>query len=353
MMDYTLRQHGRAALDFLSSFGPAVKDLIQQQHAALDAKGLDDATLSDDLDERAAEIEGVLKAVPAFRAANLLGEWHAEHHGRVAKDAFEEIHDDLSPEFDRLSKGATELHPNPTLKIPKYWDYPIHRTTGGWDGHRHMGFIHGCLVQRILDKNTSPPTSGVTVPDAYAVRRQVAEQAPRRDYEHIVDVGCQSGLYTLKLAEVFPDAHITACDISIAQLEQVQRNANTHGHTWTLLHADACATDLEDQSCDLFTSYILLHELPQHVIREVVQEGFRILRPGGDLLFADVAPYSELGKRAEWRTDYLARFGGEPYWRGSATIDMVQILKDAGFADIRYDGMPPSNFPWITCARKP
>ena len=353
MMDYTLRQHGRATLDFISSFGPTVQQLLKEQHAALDAAGLNEDTLADDLEERAQQIEGVLGKVSAFRTANVVGEWHAEHHGRIAATAFSEIQEDLAPEFERLSKGATTLTPNPDLKVPQYWRYPIHRTTGGWDGHRHMGFIHGCLIQRIMDKTTAPPTAGIEIPDRNVIRRQAAEQAPRRDYDHIVDVGCQTGLYTLKLAEVFPEARITACDISIAQLEQAQRNANAQCHTWTLLQADASATGLDDESCDLFTSFIILHELPVNVISDILREGFRVLKPGGDVLFADVAPYSELTKTAAWRTDYMAKFGGEPYWRGSATMDMVGLLEEIGFTEIKYYGLPPNNFPWITSARKP
>lgn len=353
MMNYTLRQHGRATLDFLSSFGPAVQGLLEQQNTALEAAGLHEESLDDDLDKRAEQIEGVLKTVGAFRASNLIGEWHAEHHARTAAAAFTDIKEDLAPDFDRLSEGATNLEENPDLDVPKYWPYPIHRTTGGWDGHRHMGFIHGCLIQRIMDKSTAPPTAGVEIRDAHAVRSEVAEQAPRRDYHHIVDIGCQTGLYTLKLAEVFPNASISACDISIAQLEQAQRNANSCGYAWNLIQADASATGLGDASCDLFTSYILLHELPVNAIRDILREGFRVLQSGGDILFADVAPYTELDKKAAWRTDYMARYGGEPFWRGAATMDMPALLQKTGFTDIKCYGLPPNNFPWITYGRKP
>ena len=354
MMDYTLRQHGRATLDFLASFGPSIGPLMKDQQQALDKAGLNDETLADDLDERARQIEGVLEKVPAFRATNLVGEWHGEHHAPTAAAAFAEIKEDLAPAFERLAQGGTTLVANPDLEIPKYWPYPIHRTTGGWDGHRHMGFIHGELIHRyIVGKSAKPPAAGSAPTDIYTDRKNFAEQAPRRDYTHVVEVGCSSGPYTLKLAEVFPDAKITAMDISLAQLEQAQRNGNMLGHSWSLLQADGRHTGLDDASCDLFTSYIILHELPVDVISDILREGFRTLQSGGDLLFGDVAPYNALNKTAAWRTDYMARYGGEPFWRGSSTMNMVGLMEDIGFVDVKYEGMAPNNYPWVTYGRKP
>jgi SAM-dependent methyltransferase len=354
MMNYTLRQHGRATLDFLSSFSPSIAPLMEDQQEALDSAGLNDETLAGDLDERAKQIESVLAKVPAFRTANLVGEWHGEHHGRTAAAAFEEIKEELAPYFEKLASGGTTLAYEADLDVPKYWPYPIHRTTGGWDGHRHMGFIHGELVHRyIVSKATKPPAAGGKATDIYADRKNFAEQAPRRDYAHVVEIGCSSGPYTMQLAEVFPEAKISACDISIAQLEQAQRNGNLAGHSWNLLHADGCATGLDEDSCGLFTSYILLHELPVKVIEGVLREGFRALESGGDLLFGDVAPYNALSKTGAWRTDYMATYGGEPFWRGSSTMDMVGLMEEIGFVDVKYEGMPPNNYPWLTYGRKP
>ncbi len=353
-MDYVLRQHGRATLDFLSSFGGVMGSLLTDQQAALDTAKLNNETLPNDLDERSVEIEAALGKVPAFRAANVIGEWHAEHHARIAAEAFEEIQEDIMPSLDALAEGDTILTPDQDLQVPKYWLYPVHRTTGGWDGHRHMGFIHAELIYRyVVGKNARAPAAGGVAGDIFTERKAFAQEAPRRDYEHIVEIGCSSGFYTMQLAEVFPGAMISAYDISIAQLEQAQRNGNALGRAWSLFQGDAQATGLADESCDLFTSFIILHELPVDVIENILREGFRVLKPGGDLMFGDVAPYHTLDKISEWRTDYHARYGGEPYWRGASTTDMVGLLEDIGFVDAKSYGVAPTNFPWVTHGRKP
>lgn len=355
MLDYKLRQSGRAGLDFLSAFGAVMPVLNQKQSAALAKAGLtDDAKLADDLDARAAQIEGALEQEPAFRAANLIGEWHAEQHARLAAAAFDEIEPELRPQFEALSKGKTTLTPDPNLEPPKYWRYPVHRTTGGWDARAHMGFIHGELIHRyVVGKAPRPPAAGSVAADIYAQRDLMAQQAPRRDYRKILEIGCSSGPYTAALAKTFPEAEIWACDISIAQLEQAQRNGNHGGHAWRLFQADGRRTGQPDNSFDLVTSYIILHELPVEVICDILKEGYRVLKPGGDLLFGDVAPYSAMSKLNAWRTDYLAKYGGEPFWRGSSTMDMVGAMKDAGFVDVKYEGVGPAKYPWITYGRKP
>ncbi|MBP01360.1 MAG: hypothetical protein CMM25_00915 [Rhodospirillaceae bacterium] len=354
MMKYNLRQHGRATLDFLSSFGSVIGPLMQKQNKILSSANLDDSNLSDDLDTRSQQIESVLSKSNSFRTTNLVGEWHAEHHAPSAAAAFAEIREELQKQFTSLKTGNTKLTRNSLLKIPKYWRYPIHRTTGGWDGHPHMGFIHGELIHRyVVGKSMKPPAAGNLKTDIYADRKNFAEQAPRRDYKNIMEIGCSSGPYTAKLSEVFPQATIAACDISIAQLEQAQRNGNTLNKSWKLFQADGRQTNANDESYDLFTSYILLHEMPVEAITELIKEGYRVLKSGGDLLFGDVAPYSALDKVSAWRTDYMARYGGEPFWRGSSTIDIVAIMEKVGFVDIKYYGMKPHNYPWVSYGRKP
>jgi SAM-dependent methyltransferase len=355
MFDYKLRQSGRAALDFLAAFGAVSGPFLKAQNDALSKVGLDkDENLADDLDERAGQIERVLEDVPAFRATGLMSEWHAEHHARIAAEAFSEIEADVKPTFEKLKQGKTTLTIDPSFQPDKYWLYPVHRTTGGWDGHPHMGFVHGELVHRyVVGKAPRPPAAGGIASDIYATRKQFAEEAPRRDYEKILEIGCSSGPYTGKLAEVFPKAEIHACDISVAQLEQAQRNGNALGHAWKLFQADGRDTKQPSESYDLVTSFIILHELPVDVIGDILRESYRILKPGGDLLFGDVAPYSAMNKMNAWRTDYLARFGGEPFWRGSSTMDMVGLMQKIGFKDVKYYGVKPLNYPWVTYGRKP
>ena len=175
MMDYTIPQPGRAALDFLAALGVVNAPLTAKANAAIAAAGVSEEKLAEDLDARANQVEVILAAEPAWRGANLLGEWHAEHHARLASEAFHSMESDLKPAFETLQQGKTSIRVNAALDVPKYWLYPVHRTTGGWDKERHMGFIHGELIHRyLLNKLPRPPAAAAG--DIYAQRKQTAEE---------------------------------------------------------------------------------------------------------------------------------------------------------------------------------
>jgi SAM-dependent methyltransferase len=205
-----------------------------------------------------------------------------------------------------------------------------------------MGYVHGEIIHKKLVARFFP--DGI-----FKQRRDVAAMAPRSDYARILDMGCSSGHFTSALAEVFPDAQITGVDLSARMLEHAHRTANAHGWNWQLYQRPAEATDFPDASFDLVTSYILLHEVPETANRAIFAEAFRVLEPGGDLLMSDVTRFADLDKLSAWKADRGARFGGEPFWRESAGLDLAVIARDAGFEAVEATGI----YPHVVWARKP
>ena len=347
-MDFQLRQQGRAATAYLSDLAVAGAKLRARVDAEIAARGLDQATLADDLDERLRQVDAALAGSRANRALALLGEWGGTSHGRIGQAAFDEIRPDLEPKLRELqSKGPATLEARLGDRLPEYqtrcW---IHRTTGGWDGHPYQGFVHGELIHREYVARNYPG-------DIFAQRREVLGVLPRKDYRRILEFGTSSGHYTLQLQKVFPDAEIWGCDLSLRMLEQAQRVANERGWPWKLFQVAAEDTGFDAASFDLVTSYIVLHEIPAAVTRAQMREAFRLLRPGGDLLFSDVTPYKALDKAGVRWAEYTAVHGGEPFWREAATLDLAQAARDAGFVDVRSEGLNGGKYPWVTYGHKP
>ena len=347
-MDFQLRQHGRAATAFMSDLAVASARLRPKVDADLAARGLDARTLPDDLDERLRQADAALADSRANRALAILGEWSGVSHGRIGQAAFEEIRAELEPRLRELqSKGPCTLEARLGDRLPEYqtraW---IHRTTGGWDGHDFQGFVHGELIHREYVARNYPG-------DIFAQRREVLGVLPRQDYRRILEFGTSSGHYTMQLQKVFPKAEIWGCDLSLRMLEQAQRAANEHGWPWKLFQVAAEDTGFEAASFDLVTSYIVLHEIPAAVTRAQMREAFRLLRPGGDLLFTDVTPYRALDKLAVRWAEYGAVHGGEPFWREAATLDLAQAAREAGFVDVRSEGLKGAIYPWVTYGHKP
>jgi SAM-dependent methyltransferase len=345
-MDFQLRQRGRAAMHFLSDLAVQGGKLRARVDAEITAHGLDERTLADDLDERLRQVDAALAGSPAAMALAALGEYSGVQHGRVAAAAFEEIQPEIEPRLKALSQGPTTIEPLPGEKRPDYFDVAwIHRTTGGWDGHPYQGFVHGELVHREYVARNYPG-------DIFAQRRQILSVLPRRDYARIFEIGTSSGHYTQQIQREFPQAEIWGCDPSPRMLEHAQRVANEHGWRWRLFVGSGEKTGFEPQQFDLVTSYIVLHEIPAEAARAQLREAFRLLRPGGDVLFTDVTRYSALDKKAVFWAEYLAVHGGEPFWREAASLDLGEAAREAGFVDVRSQAVS-GVYPWYVYGHKP
>lgn len=346
-MDCQLAQHGRAMMDFEVAARQRASRLQVDAEAELAAKGVTAATLPEDMEERYRVIDAALAGSPVYRARNLLSEWCSTHHGRAAEQAFEEIRPQMADALDAALVGPTTLDRNPGFQPPAYWARAwFHRTHNGWDDHPYQGYIHGAIVHRKYVAKVYPG-------DIYATRRWVLQQLPQRDYRDILEIGTSSGHHTVALSEVFPDATIHGVDPSLRMLEQAQRVGNALGHDWRLSVGVGEATGHADNSFDLVTAYAVHHEIPPKIVDAMFAEALRVLRPGGVLLIADVARYADLDRMTAWRFDAAAKFGGEPFWRVTASLDFAEGARKAGFVDVVGASRPPRNDPYYVIGIKP
>lgn len=344
-MSLDILQHGRAKLSFISAVGAARGKISKQVFKDVE-NGIESRDqLAEDLDERSAQIKQVLRKTPTYADYLAIHKWHLETTTKAAFDAFAENEDALVAELSTPSEGDSELHINDALEHPEYWKYDFHATTGGYDGHEYMGFIHGELIHKwIVDA-----AYGGAI---FAQRANAASLAPRKTYKRILDMGCGTGYYTLALDKTFPDAEIYGIDCSQRMLEFCQRHGNREGRAWKLYHGLNEDSGFPDNHFDLVTSYILLHELPEEAMRATFAEAYRILEPGGDVMMCDAPRFAAMDPIAVWQQDDNAVREIEPFWRETASLDLAEIAKDAGFVDVKSYGVGEGKYPWIVSGRK-
>ncbi|CAM3526234.1 class I SAM-dependent methyltransferase [Deinococcus frigens] len=103
-----------------------------------------------------------------------------------------------------------------------------------------------------------------------------------RSSDHVLEVGCGSGLFTPALAGRC--AHLTALDIEARYLAQTA--ARTAGlPNVTLLHGDLLALPILAASMDAAVLISVLTEVPAPV--EALRECVRVLRPGGRIMVGE------------------------------------------------------------------
>jgi SAM-dependent methyltransferase len=233
-----------------------------------------------------------------------------------------------SSEFSRL-----ELVPDAELPAWYTWHTregldDIHLVPGGYWHHELIGAVYdrGGAVYRLAWRGGYDARPGAL--EAFV------RTAPRTDCARVLDLGCSFGGLTRVLRTVFTEAEVVGIDISAPALTYAHHVAETNGQAIVYSQRDAIATGYDDDSFDLVTAFLLLHEVPDEVRAEILAEAFRILRPGGHLMFLDIPPYSALSPVEAFFESFDGRGNGENFWEEFLSEDFPRALAAAGFTEI-------------------
>lgn len=156
----------------------------------------------------------------------------------------------------------------------------------------------------------------------------------------VLDLGCGTGRDCYLLAQlVGPDGQVVGVDMTEAQLEIAERYRDWHAERFGYRYSNASfhlgyieALDelpLEPESFDLVVSNCVINLSPDKAA--VLRGAYRLLKPGGELYFADV--YADRRVPQEIARDpvlYGECLGGALYWN-----DFLNLAKGAGFKDPR------------------
>lgn len=347
----SIPQASRASFDFLAALGAyGATSLFQEAQLYFD-EHTTKAFSPTDYDKRLSAAQKALATCGQYRYNRLIQRMTAEQWQPLIYKTRERLRSEgvLPDRPPPVGGGTIELHPE--LELPAYFTsvtfHNQHRdmiyATTGPPAHPHaQKFLNraGCAAVR--------PGN-----DLLEHRTRTAAQAPRDTYAHILDVGCGHGTWTAALQTRFPGAKIHGIDLWPGALEATRGVAAANGWHWILKQAAGEASGYPSDFFDLVTSFAVLHEVPVNAAEAIFGEMFRVLEPGGDLLFMDVPPYREISDFQlvlyDWETDHRA----EPYWREEGRLDRGEMCRRIGFVDVQEYGIGEGGYPWILRARKP
>ena len=240
--------------------------------------------------------------------------YHSEHRNELAKTLNANLKDSYSPELQ------------PDLTLPDYYiEIDTHQHPGGlWSDD-----IAGIVYERGARSTT--PLLGSAHSDLHS--RLVDYIDDGHTYERILDMGCGFGKSTMPFVERFPKAQVEGIDLSAPALTlaaQIAREAKLKNVHFQQMNLEK--TDFDDNSFDLITSTMTLHEIPTKALRNMLEEAFRILRPGGRMVHLDfhVIP-NEFQRFVHYGH---SRRNNEPYMRTLGELNLEEEISSKGFENI-------------------
>ncbi|MCS6987582.1 MAG: class I SAM-dependent methyltransferase [Sphingomonadaceae bacterium] len=276
---------------------------------------------------------------------------HYAATNRIAQELlWESVLDSIERQWSALNARAAQLSARATapLEIAAGFDVPryvtaidIHCMPGGYAAEAGPDDV---AAGALYDRGVFLYAMGFMGPFNDDMGRSVVNWLKRHlpDFrpQRILDLGCTVGHSTLPYKEGFPEAEVTGIDVAAPQLRYAHARAAGLGLEVAFRQRNAEATGFPDDHFDLVVSHILLHETSGKAMPRIFHECFRILKPGGLMIHADLPPFDLMDPFAQFILDNETWYNNEPFWGAMRDVDQPALARAAGFVDVRFDTAP-------------
>lgn len=246
--------------------------------------------------------------------------------------------DDLAVRADILNAGSKNLKLDPSVKMPAYVSEVDHHC------------MPGSYYREIVEGDVSPAANydagffvttggsigGLCDGGGQAIASWVQEFDADYKPTRILDIGCALAHSLVPIAQAFPDAKITAIDVSAPMLRYGHARAKSLGvHNIEFVQMSGeDMSSFDDGQFDFVMTSIFLHELSTKSLPKLMKEAYRVLKGGGLMLHLEQPQYTEdMPVYEQFIRDWDSYNNNEPFWSAMHEIDLEALMVNLGFGE--------------------
>ena len=257
---------------------------------------------------------------------------------------------------DEDVKRAYEAIKDEGIEYPEYYLKPFHAYAEGnlcWLAATEAESATYSMALRVWPKErVTAETAQRRLRDSYTdAIKEHRETHGSGETTKILDVGCSVGMSTRYVSDAFPNADVVGLDLSPHMLAVA--SASDRGRegcerrTW--VHGKGEDTKYPDGTFDIVSLAFVIHECPESATAALMKEAHRVLKPGGTFVMTDNNPQSPVIQNLPPALFTLMK-STEPHSNEYYTIDVQQMLRDAGFEHVQQKQTDPRHR--TVCATK-
>lgn len=236
---------------------------------------------------------------------------------------------DLPSIWERLQKGRyQEFSPEiDTEGYPSYYLQNFHHQTNGYLSDLSAN-LYDLGVELLFNGAADAMRRRILAP-LKAGLKEVASLDSKET--KILDIACGTGRTLYFQRSMLPKVSLHGTDLSPAYLRKAnQLLSQVPGELPQLMQANAESLPYADEYFHGISCVFTFHELPPQARQNVINEAFRVLKPGGVFVICDSMQGQDDPELMPMLENFPASFH-EPYYKSYLHDDLQERLTEAGF----------------------
>jgi ubiquinone/menaquinone biosynthesis C-methylase UbiE len=222
---------------------------------------------------------------------------------------------------------SEEIH---TDGYPSYYLQNFHHQSDGYLSKQSAN-LYDLQVELLFGGSADPMRRRVIAPLKQGL---TAFESVKPRQIRILDVACGTGRTLKMIRAALPQASLYGSDLSPAYLRKANELLSQIPEELPqLLQANAEELPYSNNYFHAVTSVFLFHELPATVRQTIIEQCFRIIKPGGIFIICDSLQLNDFPEIAPIMHNFQAVFH-EPYYKNYTTDNLLGRLEKAGFENI-------------------